>query len=55
VIIEKTRAEYDERISAINPKLKKFETEKEKFSKHIKKLEELNKIYASYLDICNVR
>lgn len=54
-IIAKQRAEYDEKLSAIDPKLKKYATEGEKYEKHIKKLTELLRIYRKYLEVCRKR
>lgn len=55
IIIEQQRKNYAEILEAIDPKLKKYTSEKEKWEKHILKLTELNYIYAKYLQVLNER
>ncbi|RAL56606.1 hypothetical protein BLD25_03010 [Candidatus Gracilibacteria bacterium GN02-872] len=53
IAIDKQKIDYEEELSQIKPTLKKYETIKQKQEKHIKKLEELRKIFIEYKKYLN--
>ncbi|RKW20744.1 ATP-dependent helicase [Candidatus Gracilibacteria bacterium] len=55
IAIDKQQIDYEEELSQIKPTLKKYETTKQKQEKHIKKLEELRKIFIEYKKYLNDR
>ncbi|EKE26018.1 MAG: hypothetical protein ACD_4C00467G0002 [uncultured bacterium (gcode 4)] len=50
-IINRQKTDYEEELSEIDPKLKKYENTRLSQEKHIGKLIELNDVYKKYLDI----